>query len=58
MCAFQGGRVGLVFGIPASVAMTEMMIRGNEPEQIYDRCFRLRHNLYQVGETFSKINLA
>jgi len=42
-----GGRIGLVFGMPASVAMTEMMIRGNEPERVYDRCFRLRHNMCQ-----------
>ena len=45
---FQGGRMGLIVGIPASVAMTELMIRGNEPERIYDRCFRLRHNQNQV----------
>ena len=43
--------MGLIVGIPASVAMTEMMIRGNEPERIYDRCFRLRHNWNQVNET-------
>ena len=40
--------MGLIVGIPASVAMTELMIRGNEPERVYDRCFRLRHNQNQV----------
>ena len=39
--------MGLIVGIPASVTMTELMIRGNEPERIYDRCFRLRHNQCQ-----------
>ena len=47
--------MGLIVGIPASVAMTELMIRGNEPERVYDRCFRLRHNQNQVQNILSLV---
>ncbi len=31
------------------MAFTEFKIKDNEPERVYDRCFRLRHHTNQIN---------
>ncbi|XP_023345631.1 uncharacterized protein LOC111714706 [Eurytemora carolleeae] len=46
--AVKGGKIGAGVMIPLAPIMTELTIRGNEQERIYDRAFRLRHHETQL----------
>lgn len=44
--------MALAFLLPIHVAFTEFKIYGQEPERVYDRCFRIRHKEGQVITKF------
>ena len=48
--ALKGGRIGAMIGVPMGPLMTEMTLSKAKatPESIFDRCYRIRHNIGQV----------